>query len=61
MHSSSKKSHQYGMKSHPRGTNRRMNDTTGYESNPAGYHNLNNSDGEQDNGYTEEGAQLRQL
>ena len=49
------------MKSHPRGTNRRMNDTTGYESNPAGYHNLNNSDGEQDNGYTEEGAQLRQL
>jgi len=34
MHSSSKKSHQYGMKSQPRGTSKRMNDTTGYESNP---------------------------
>jgi hypothetical protein len=60
MHSSSKKSHQYGMKSQPRGTSKRMNDTTGYESNPGGYHNLNNSDGEQD-GYTEEAVPLRQL
>ena len=37
-----------------------MNDTTGYESNPGGYHNINNSDGEGDV-YTEEVGPLRQL